>query len=323
MMRYALRRLVISLLIVWGVLSINFLMLRLAPGDPADIYLRPEIDAKTVEHIRQQMGLDRPVWQQYLAWLGEFATANFGVSFTHHRPVSEVLAEAIPNTLRLTMAVYILQLLAGIFLGAATAAWHDSKLDFTLSTFLLFLYSMPGFWLGLMAITIFSLKLGWLPSSQMQSLTPPEGFLAQLLDQLKHLALPALVLVAPFAAATAKFVRNSLVEVFQQDYIRTARAYGLKTRKVYQYALKNALLPLITLFGLQLPFLLGGAVITEYVFAWPGFGRITVNAVMAHDFPLILASTFIAALAVVLGNQFSDLLYALVDPRIKSTWDSK
>ncbi len=319
MARYILKRLGISLLIVWGVLSITFLLMRLAPGDPSSLYIRPEIDAKTVENIRRQMGLELPLWRQYFLWIGEFMRGNFGVSFTHHRPVSEILAEAIPNTLKLTGVVYFLQSIAGIVLGVITAVKRGTKLDLFITSFLLFLYSMPWFWLGLMAIMLFSLKLGWLPSSQMRSLHVSGGFWAESLDYIKHLILPASILAMPFAASTARFVRNSLAEALEQNYIRTAKAYGIKSWKIlFQYALKNALLPLVTLFGLHLPFLLGGAVITEHIFAWPGLGTITVNAIFAHDFPVILASTFIAALTVVMGNQISDFLYLLVDPRVRT-----
>lgn len=319
MARYILKRLAVSLLIVWGVLSITFLLMYLAPGDPASLYIRPEIDAKTVENIRRQMGFDLPLWRQYFHWIREFLSGNFGVSFTHHRPVSEILAEAIPNTLKLTVVVYFFQSIVGIILGVITAVKRGTKLDLVITSFLLFLYSMPGFWLGLMAILLFSLKLGWLPSSQMRSLTVSGGFWSESLDLVKHLILPASILAMPFAASTARFVHHSLSYVLEQDYIRTAKAYGIKSWKIlFKYALKNTLLSLVTLFGLHLPFLLGGAVITEHIFAWPGLGRITVSAIFAHDFPVILASTFIAALTVVIGNQISDFLYFFVDPRVRT-----
>ncbi|MFQ5675946.1 MAG: ABC transporter permease, partial [bacterium] len=187
MVKYILKRLGISLTIILGVLSLTFILVHLAPGDPSSLYLRPEIDSRTVENIRRQMGLDLPLWRQYFIWLREFITGNFGVSFAHHRPVSELLAEAIPNTLKLTVAAYVGQLIAGIVLGVLTAVKRGSKLDHAISSVLLFLYSMPGFWLGLMAILLFSLKLGWLPSSQMHSITITGGFRAEFVDFIKHL----------------------------------------------------------------------------------------------------------------------------------------
>ncbi len=318
MRRYLLSRLLVSGLTVWGVLTLTFLLIHLAPGDPASLYLRPEINPETVANIRREMGLNLPLWKQYFVWLAAVAHGNFGISFFQHRPVAEILGEALPNTLQLTAVVFLLQLCLGVALGAVAALKRDSLVDTLINGGLLFVYSMPGFWLALIAILVFSLKLGWLPSSQMATLGMAGGVWAICVDRLRHLVLPSLVLAAPFTAATARFVRNSLIEALSQKYIRTALAYGLSRRRVlFKYALKNALLPLVTLFGLNLPFLLGGSVVIEHIFAWPGLGRITVAAIMSHDFPVILASTFVAALAVVAGNQLSDLLYLLVDPRIR------
>jgi len=318
MLNYIIKRLLISIAIILGVLSLTFTIIHLAPGDPSSLYVRPEIDPATVETIRQQMGLDQPFLTQYFCWIREFVTGNFGVSFSQMRPVGSIMWESILNTLQLTIFVFIFQLVVGILIGVISALKQNSKADHGLNSVLLFMYSVPGFWFALMLILIFSLKLGWLPSSQMKSLIVENGFFPQLIDRIKHLVLPVLVLSTPFIAYTARFVRGSLIEVLSQDYIRTARAYGLNEKKViFQYAFKNSLLPLITLFGLYLPFILGGSVITENIFAWPGVGRITVNAIFSHDFPLILASNFVAALTVVVGNLFSDVLYTFADPRIR------
>jgi peptide/nickel transport system permease protein len=266
------------------------------------------------------MGFDLPVWQQYFLWFKEFVFGNFGHSFSHHKPVSDVLFEAIPNTLQLTIIVLIVQYIVGIFIGAFMAIKKNKKLDVSFNTTLLFLYSMPGFWLSLIAILIFSLKLGWLPPSQMSSLVDVGGFFATVWDRILHLILPVSILSIPFIVFTSRFVKNSMEEELKKPYILNAKAYNINNKKiVYYYALKNSLLPLSTMFGLYLPFLLGGAVITEYIFAWPGIGRITINAIYTYDYPLIMASNFIGALAVVLGNLISDILYVIVDPRIKLT----
>ncbi len=294
-------------------------MVHLAPGDPASLYLQPGIDPKTVELIRRQMGLDLPIWRQYLNWIYEFSTGNFGISFLSHRPVIEILKEALPNTLQLTLIAFLVQLVLGILIGVSSALKQGSAFDNFLNGGLLLLYSLPGYWLALVAILIFSLQLGWLPSSQMASLTLEGGFWVVLKDRILHLILPVSVLATSLTAYTARFVRGSLTDVLAQNYIRTAIAYGLKRRQiVFKYALKNALLPVATLIGLHLPFLLGGAVIIEYIFAWPGMGRLTVNAIFAHDYPVIMASGFIAAVSVVLGNFISDVLYMIIDPRIKT-----
>lgn len=299
-------------------LSLTFLFVHLAPGDPASLYIRPEIAPEVVENIREQMGLHRPLWQQYLAWLGEFARGRFGVSFVQHRPVQEVLREAIPNTLLLTGTSFLLQLMLGILLGGFMAVRCGSLLDRGARLLLLIIYSIPGFWLAILAVSFVAVKWGWLPSSHMQSIAAGPGFWQLCLDRARHLVLPATILSLPFIAFTAKIIRGTLLDVLGRDYIRTAKAYGLRRRRIFfKYALKNALLPLASLAGTYLPFLLGGAVIIETVFAWPGMGRITIDALFAHDYPVILATTFIAALTVVLGNLFSDLLYAVLDPRIK------
>ncbi len=315
---FLLRRLVYALLIVWGVVTLTFIILHAAPGDPASIYIRPDIAPEIVQSIRHQLGLGKPVYLQYLDWLRQWLSGNLGVSFTHNRPVAEVLVETIPNTLRLTVVVFIVQAIGGMLLGVFLAFKHHTFWDAFLDKLLLFFYSLPGFWLALIAILIFSLKLGWLPSSHSGSMFLTENDTWHLfLDRCKHLILPTLILSIPFIAYTARFVRGNLIDVLQQDYLRTAIAYGLPKRQMFfKYALRNALLPLATLTGLYLPFLLGGAVVIEYIFSWNGMGRLTINAILSHDYPVILATFLISAVSVVIGNLLSDILYALVDPRV-------
>lgn len=316
--KYLIKRILLSLLIIWGVLSLTFLILHIAPGDPASVYISPDVPPEVVENIRHTMGLDKPLLQQYVLWMREFLTGNFGFSLFYKKPIGQILGRAIPNTLQLTIVVFVLQLFLGTLLGIFCGIKQNTRVDSIIDSGLLVLYSVPGFWLALIAIRVFSYSLGWLPSSQMASLAISGEFWTVFADRLKHLVLPVLVLSAPFIAYTARFVRGSYREVLNQNYIRTARAYGLKKEDIYfRFALKNALLPLGTLIGLYLPFLLSGAVITEYIFAWPGMGRVTIEAIFTHDFPLILATTFIGASAVVLGNLLSDLFYLIVDPRIK------
>jgi peptide/nickel transport system permease protein len=318
MIAYSLKRLAISLLIVWGIITISFVVMHLAPGDPASIYIRPDIDPKVAENIQSQLGFNQPIWKQYLLWTKEIVKGNFGLSYVHQRPINDLLADTIPNTLRLTLTVFIFQFVVGIGLGIISAIKYKTRTDHLINGIMLFFYSMPGFWLAIVSILFFSLKLGWLPSSQMQSMHEIHGFWAGLWDQIKHLILPVAVLSTPFIAYTTRFVRDSLIKELNQPYIFAAQTYGLKRSKiVYHYALKSALLPLVTLVGLYLPFMLGGAVITEYIFAWPGMGRITVNAIFTHDYALILATTIIAAIAVIIGNYISDILYAMADPRIR------
>ncbi len=318
MFRYLLKRLLTALLLIWGVMSLTFLIMHLAPGTPVDLYVRPDVPPHVIDNIREQLGFNKPVWQQYVIWIKELISGNFGFSFIHQQSIGSLLRDTIPNTLILTVTVFIVQFIAGILLGVISALKKGRPADHIINSLLLFFYAMPGFWLAIILVLIFSLKLGWLPSGQMTSLHDIEGFWAQLWDYIRHLILPVFVLSIPFIAYTTRFVRDNLCDILEQPYILTAKAYGLGKRKIlFQYALKNALLPLVTLIGLHLPFLLGGAVITEYIFAWPGMGRLTVEAVFTHDYPLIMATNLIAATAVVFGNMISDLLYKWVDPRIR------
>jgi peptide/nickel transport system permease protein len=320
MTRFVIQRILLSFLIIWGVLTLTFIIIHLAPGDPAAMYVDPEIPPDVVENIRKQMGLNESISDQYLKWMRECLTGNLGISFSYKKPVSRLILETIPNTLQLTLLVFALQLFFGIIIGVFTAVRRNSVFDLSINSILIFLYSFPGFWLALMFILIFSYTLGWLPSSQMTTWGISGNFMVLLLDRIKHLILPVFVLTIHYTAYTARFIRGSFGEVLDQDYMRTAIAYGLKPAQIYfKYALKNSLLPVVTLLGIYLPFLWGGAVVIEYIFAWPGMGRLTVEAIFAHDYPLILGSTIIAALTVVVGNFLSDLLYALVDPRIKTT----
>lgn len=318
MSRYVLKRLVTSLIILWAVLTATFLLLHLAPGDPSMLYIRPDIDTKVVANIRSQMGFDLPVWKQYFIWIKNFIQGDFGFSFVQHRSVGRILMDTIPNTLRLTISVLIFQYIVGILLGILCALKQKSKLDTIINSGLLFFYAMPSFWIALIAILLFSLYLGWLPSSQMNSIQEFNNLWVYIWDSIRHLILPTLILSIPFVSYTTRFVRDKFIDIMQDSYIITAKAYGLnKNIILFKYALKNALLPLITVIGIYLPFLLGGAVVTEFVFAWPGMGRITVNAIYTHDYPLILATNFIATFAVISGNFISDVLYHFADPRIR------
>jgi peptide/nickel transport system permease protein len=312
------RRLVQSVILLFIVLTITFFLLHLAPGDPMSRYYNPDFSPETVRSIRQSLGLDRPLAEQYARWIASFARGDFGVSLRYHRPVRDLLAEAIPNTLRLTVAALALHLLFGISLGVLSAAKRYSVFDRVNTVAALFVYSIPSFWLGIMLILLFSLKLGILPSSHMQSLDV-EGMssFALLLDRARHLVLPAFVLGVASAASTARYMRGSMLDALREDYIRTARAKGLPESRVFlKHAFKNAALPVVTIVGLSLPFLFGGAVVVETIFSWPGMGRLAVDAIYARDYPTVLAINFTVAAIVILGNLLTDVAYGLLDPRI-------
>jgi peptide/nickel transport system permease protein len=317
--RYVIRRVLVAVPLLWGLATATFFVVRSAPGDPLAMYYSPDIDPSVMQTVREQFGLDRPLHVQYLKWLAALFRGQLGISFSQHRPVADVLAEAIPNTLLLTVLSLLLVLVVGILVGVVSAVKQASWVDHAATLAALFVYSMPGFWLGLMLIIVFSLKLGILPASQMQSvdaefLSAPGRFL----DRAAHLVLPVFVLGIASAASVARYTRGSLLDVIRQDYVRTARAKGLpEGRVIFRHALTNALLPVITLLGLYFPFLLSGAVVTETIFAWPGMGRVTVGAIFTRDYPVVMATNLLAGVLVVAGNLLADVLYAVVDPRIR------
>lgn len=320
MAAYLLRRLGTSALLILALLTAVFFVVRAAPGDPVDRFLDPDLGAAQRGELRHALGLDRPLGEQYLRWLQRVVTAgDFGQSLRQHRPVAEVLGEALPPTILLTLTSYLVHLSLAVALGVFLARRRGRWEERLLTVGGLAVYSLPAFWVGQMLILVFCRLLGWLPASGLASpdaaLLPwPERWL----DTARHLALPVLLLGVTSALGTARYVRNSLLEALAQDYVLMARAKGLpESAVVGRHALRNALLPVVTLAGLSLPLLLGGAVVTEVVFAWPGLGRVTVDAIYARDYPVIMATTALSALLVVAGNLAADLVYGLVDPRVR------
>jgi len=328
MLKYIVKRLLLSIPLLIGIATATFFIVRLAPGDPMDMYLEPraggrQIDPEVIELIRQKYGLDQPLHIQYVRWLENLARGDLGVSFRHRRPVRDLLAEAIPYTLQLTVLALLLDALIGIALGIFSAVKKDTALDKTVTVGSLIVYAIPGFWLALMLVMVFSVNLGWFPTSQTRSMDYEFFSLGgKVLDRLWHLALPVFVLGVAGAAGTARYMRSRLLDVLNEEYVMAARARGFRERTVvFRHALRNALIPIVTIYGMALPFLLGGATVIETIFAWPGMGRLTVQAVSGRDYPIIMATTTIAAFLTVLGNLIADVTYAAVDPRV--SYDGK
>lgn len=319
MFYYLLWRLLQALLLIWGVLTLTFFLVHASPGDPLDRYISPRIPPETIAAIRQQFGFAQPLPVQYFKWLQQWLRAEWGYSLTQHRPVANILGEAIPATLQLTVPVLCLNFIWGTLLGAAAAFYRNRWPDRVLSHGAWAIYCMPSFWLGLMLILIFSVKLGWLPNSNAASLFVENmDPLTAWQDRLAHFILPALTLALPGAAATSRYVRENLLDVLESNFIRLARAKGLSPRQMMlTHALPHALLPLISLFGLYFPLLFGGAFLTEIIFAWPGMGRVTFEAIFSRDYPVILAATGLSAILVIAGNFIADVLYKFADPRIR------
>ena len=325
MLRFLAQRTVTTVLVVTVVLTLAFFALHLAPGDPTARFLNPNMSQAQQDQLRHTLGLDRPLPEQYLRWLGSIVLRrDLGVSFVHNRPVSRVLAEHLPPTLLLAAAALLIQFGAGIALGALAARREGSRIDRTVRWSSLVLYSTPHFWLGLMALLLLSYRAGWFPASGMSSVAAldwgPWWSPHRLLDTAHHLALPAAILGLAMAGGVARFVRNSLLEVSREDFIRSTRAAGVAERRIlWLLSLKNALVPVIQIAGLSLPYLFSGALVTEVVFSWPGMGRLTYSAILARDYPVILGATLLAAIMVVAGTLLADLGHAAVDPRVRST----
>lgn len=319
MLVYVTRRLLGAVFLLFGLVTLVFFVVRLAPGDPVLRYVSPEVDPQSIELMRQRFGLDQPILVQYLNWLrSTLLEFDFGQSITRQRPVTELLGHAISNTLRLTCLALLVRIVGGCILGII-AATRRGLWDRSITLGSLFVYSMPTFWLSLMLLLVFAFQLRWLPAGQISSLDS-DGMsnLAALGDSLRHLILPVFVLGVGGMASTARYMRASMLEVLRLDFVRTARAKGLPERAVvWRHALRNALLPVATLIGLSIPSLVGGAVIVEYIFSWPGMGQLTLQAIFARDYPVIMATTVVSGTLVVVGNLVSDLLYSWLDPRIQ------
>ena len=317
---WLIRRIAAAAAIVFAVLSVTFVAIHLAPGSP---FLPPPdrpVDTAVVARLNRQFGLDRPLSTQYVLYLRNLASGELGYAFSRGQDVSDALASTIPNTLLLAGTALALDLSLGLILGVILAARARRATDVVLSNVTLFIYSVPAFWLGLVLVFVFADWLHWFPPgfTSTPGLYDTLPLFGRLGDRLHHLALPALTLGLVGAAGTARYQRAALLETLGREFVRTARAKGAPERRVLLvHALRNSLLPLITLAGLSLPFLLTGSVLIESVFSWPGMGRLATDAVLARDHALVTAVAIVASTMVVVGSLLADVLYAAADPRIR------
>ena len=319
MLRGFLLRLLRGAAVVFGVVTLTFLLLHLAPGDPVQRLLGPSAGLEQLEAARWELGLDRPLVQQYLGWLGRTVRGNFGVSIAQGRPAGDLLAEAWPATALLVLLSIALSWLGGIVVGAFQANTRRRTLDAWVSTGTVALNAMPGYWLGLALVMVFTYRLRWLPAFGAAGLDADFlGGWARLSDRLRHLALPLLTLTLIGLGGAARFSRAAMRDLRDSPFLVAARARGLpKRRVVVRHQLRNALVPIVTLLGLSLPALFSGAVFVEAVFAWPGVGQVLVQAVQARDYPVVMAAATISAVLVVAGNLLAEFLVTTVDPRVR------
>jgi peptide/nickel transport system permease protein len=310
-----------ALPVVVGIVVLNFLLLQLVPGDAADV-IAGESGSATAESmaaLRKQFGLDQPVLVQLVNYLDHLAHLSLGFSAHYNAPVGELILSRLPFTLLLMLSAFVLSLAVGIALGGLMAAFARRWPDRALSLFVLALYSAPGFWVGLMIIVLFSVTLGWLPSGGATTVGADLSGFARIGDLLTHLVLPSISLACFFIAVYARLTRSAMLEVERRDFVRAAEAKGLAPFTIQmRHVLRNALIPVTTVAGLHLGNLLGGAVVVETVFGWPGMGRLALDAVMARDFNVLLGVLLLSSFVVIVANVMIDLLHAWLDPRIEA-----
>ncbi len=313
-MRYLFSRLLQSLVLLWLVSMIAFAVLHLAPGGPLSQFaLSPGMTQEQIARITEQLGLNRPLPVQYFDWLGHLLIGDWGKSFRDGRSVLDVIGSHLGATLQLMVSSTLLSIILGTWIGVLGAIRRYSAFDYLATIGAMIALSIPTFWFGLVTIFIFSVRLGWLPAGNM--FTIGDG---SFLDYLHHLILPCVVLGLVTVAIWSRYMRSAMLEVVNQDYIRTARAKGVRERAIlWRHAIRNALLPMITIAGLQLPTLLSGALVTETVFTWPGMGRLFLDSLNYRDYPVVMGILVFSAVLVLIGNLLADLLYAVADPRIR------
>ena len=318
---YIFKRMIGLVVLLLGITIITFSVIHIAPGKPTDLeaQFNPKVSMEARERIAHLYGLDKPLGIQYIEWLKRFARFDFGTSFMDSRPVMDKIMERIPITITIELISMLLILLIGIPIGVSSAVREGGLYDKSMTVFVFVGFAVPTFWLSLILMDFIGVRWGILPISGIKSLEFEKfSFFEKIFDISKHLILPVLVSTFGGLAGISRYMRSNMLHVLKQDYIRTARAKGLSERDVlYKHALKNALLPVVTILGLSVPGLIGGSVIFESIFSIPGMGRLFYESVMARDYPVIMGVLVIGAILTLLGNLLADLSYAAVDPRIK------
>jgi peptide/nickel transport system permease protein len=317
MLSYIIRRTLMAIPLLLGITVLSFGIMHLAPGGPISLVvdMDPNITQADIDRMKESLGLNDPLYVQYLRWIGDMFQGDFGDSLIRKGvSVGELIMDRLPNTLLLMIVSTLFAVVISIPFGVISATKQYSKIDYTVTVTSFLGLATPNFWLGLILIMVFSVNLGWFPTGGTSTL----GADFSIWDRLHHLILPAFVLGTADMAGLTRYTRSSMLEVINQDYIRTARAKGFKEQKViYKHGLRNGLIPIITIFGLMLPSFIGGSVIVESIFGWPGIGKLFVDAAFQRDYPIIMALTVISSVLVVLGNLLADILYAKFDPRIE------
>lgn len=316
--KYVRKRLLQAIPVVFGITILTFFIMKLAPGGPLTGMISPRTSSESLQRAREALGLNKPIIVQYWNWLKELVQGNFGYSTYNGQDVLAQILERLPATLLLTVTAFIFSFVVGIPLGVYSATHKYSKGDYGLTVFSFIGISVPSFFFGMGMIYVFALKLKWFPTSGFGSSNFHGEGMALFLHKLRYLVMPAIVMSLANVATVMRFARSSMIETLSQDYVRTARAKGLSEKAViYKHALKNSMIPVITIFGQSIPNLFGGAYITEKVFGWPGMGLLGVEAIANRDYQILMGLTLFTAVLVLLGNLLADIMYSFVDPRIR------
>ncbi len=317
MRKYVFKRLIQSIPVLFGISIIVFILVKMQPGDPFSSMMDPNLTKEMQKKMLDELGYNDPILIQYFKWLLRALQGNLGYSIQFKQPVLTVIASRLGNTIILSLCSMILSILIAIPCGVISATKQRTKTDYVVTVFAFMGLSIPSFFFGMLLIKIFSVDLGWLPISGMVSTGVNLKGWAAAFDIAKHMILPMIVLALINTASLMRYTRSDMIEILKTDYIRTARAKGVRRRSIiYKHALKNELLPLITVVTMQIPALLSGALLTETIFVWPGIGRLNFNAVMSRDYPLIMGIVMMVAVISLLTNLLADILYAVVDKRI-------
>ncbi|MFW5684496.1 MAG: ABC transporter permease [Spirochaetota bacterium] len=318
MTKYITRRLIQSIPVIFGITILSFAIMKLAPGDPLANFVNPNISMDDLEASRDALGLNDPWYVQYYRWIQEVLAGNLGYTYAGNHSIRDLILQRLPNTIILTLSAFVLSFAVGVPIGVVASVRKNSRTDYGLTVFSLVGVSIPSFFFGLLMIYLFSIVMGIFPAGGMVNVRAGHTGFARTLDILNHLVLPAIVLSLGNIATVSRFTRSNMLDVLKEDYIRTARAKGLRQKSIiYKHAFRNALIPVVTIFGLSIPFLFSGAYITESIFNWPGMGSLGIQAIQDREYGIVMALNLITATLVLLGNLTADVLYAVVDPRIR------
>lgn len=316
---YVARRIIQVIPLVLGVIVINFTLIHLAPGDPAAV-LAGEFEAgpEVLEQLREEFGLDRPIYEQFAVYLGKVMTGDLGYSYRYRDRVLKLIMSRLPNTVLLLSVSFVLSMSIGIVLAAFAARKPNSILDNTISSLSMMGYCLPMFWSGMMLILVFSLLLQWFPTGGMYSLRLQYSGLGSFFDLVRHLFLPTVTYTAFFLAVSFRLTRSKMIETLREDFITTARSKGLTENEVlFRHALRNSLVPVVAVMGLNLGIMIGGSVTIETVFSWPGIGRLMYDSILSRDYPLLMGIFIVVSIGVILANLIADIVTVLLDPRIR------